>query len=327
MSEFNVRVVKIGPVEKHPNADTLSITYIDGDKELGYPVIFRTGDFEEGQLATYVPVDSIVPDSPEWAFLSGHRRIKARKLRGVFSMGLFTKALPEWIEGQNVQKVLGIEKWEPELDRAEYMNTENESDPGFLPVYTDIEGLRKHKGVFVTGEEVVLTEKVHGSNSRFLFKNNRLWVGSHKNVKKFDERNLWWKLASDYFLQEKLATIPDIAVYGEAYGQVQDLRYGITSGVKLICFDAMYVNTRRYLDYDDFRALISKLDLNTAPELYRGPWTQNLLSLAEGKTTLPNADHVREGFVARPIKERWDHKCGRVILKMIGEGYLLRKSA
>jgi RNA ligase (TIGR02306 family) len=242
-------------------------------------------------------------------------------------MGLFTKAESEWVEGQNVQKELGVEKWEPELDRAEFMNTENEVDPGFLPIYTDIEGLRKHKRVFVTGEEVVLTEKVHGCNSRFLFRNNQLWVGSHKNIKKFDERNLWWKLAADCNLQEKLATIPNIAVYGEAFGQVQDLRYGVASGVKLVCFDAMDTETRRYLDYDDFKDLMNKLQLEIAPELYRGPWSQDLLALAEGKTTIPGADHVREGFVARPIKERWDHKCGRVILKMIGEGYLLRKNA
>ncbi len=327
MSEFNVRVIKIGPTEKHPNADTLSITYVDGDKSLGYPVIFRTGDFVEGQLAVYVPIDSIVPDLPEWSFLGGHRRIKARKLRGVFSMGLLTASKPEWTESQNVQQELGIEKWEPETSNLNILNTENEVDPGFLPVYTDIEGLRKHKTVLVSGEEVIVTEKLHGANSRVLFKNNQLWVGSHKNIKRFDERNLWWKLAAEYGLQEKLATIPDIALYGEAYGQVQDLKYGITAGVKLAIFDAMNVETRRYFDYDDFKALATKLGLPTVPELYRGPWTQDLLSLAEGKTTIPNADHVREGFVVRPITERWDHKCARVILKMIGEGYLLRKTA
>ena len=57
MSEGAVQVVRIGPVRKHPNADTLSVTDIHG----GYPVIFRTGDYHEGDLAVYVPVDSIVP--------------------------------------------------------------------------------------------------------------------------------------------------------------------------------------------------------------------------------------------------------------------------
>ena len=46
MSEFKVEVVKIRKIEKHPNADTLSITNIHG----GYPVVFRTEDFNEGDL-------------------------------------------------------------------------------------------------------------------------------------------------------------------------------------------------------------------------------------------------------------------------------------
>ncbi len=41
MSEFYVRVFRIGKVGKHPRADTLSITQGPG----GYPVCFKTGEF------------------------------------------------------------------------------------------------------------------------------------------------------------------------------------------------------------------------------------------------------------------------------------------
>ena len=58
------------------------------------------------------------------------------------------------------------------------------------------------------------------------------------------------------------------------------------------------------------------------PMLYKGPWNLELIALAEGKTTL--ASHVREGFVVKPTKERWDQHIGRVIFKMIGEGYMLK---
>ena len=93
MSEFHVEVTRVKGVQKHPNADTLSIAEVNG-----YPVIFRTGDFEEDGLAVHVPVDSIVPDTEDWAFLNGSRRIKAKKLRGVFSIGMLAKAKPEWVE-------------------------------------------------------------------------------------------------------------------------------------------------------------------------------------------------------------------------------------
>ena len=64
----------------------------------------------------------------------------------------------------------------------------------------------------------------------------------------------------------------------------------------------------------------------TAPVLYRGPW-QGLDAhrhLAEGRTTIGDG-HVREGFVVKPVVERFDDRIGRVILKLHGEGYLTKK--
>jgi hypothetical protein len=52
-----------------------------------------------------------------------------------------------------------------------------------------------------------------------------------------------------------------------------------------------------------------------------------LAAFAEGKTTMPNADHVREGFVIRPTRYFYSRALqGRAILKLQGEGYLTRKS-
>jgi RNA ligase (TIGR02306 family) len=320
MSEFHVEVARIRSVHKHPNADTLSIAEVNG-----YPVIFRTGDFVEGRLAVHVPIDSIVPDLPEWSFLAGHRRIKAKRLRGVFSMGLLAHTQEGWSEGQNVQAELGIEKWEPGVQGFHATNTDDEPDPGFLPVFTDIEGYRRHKNVLQDGEEVVLTEKIHGANARFLFRDGRLWVGSHKRIKKQDDRNMWWQVSTATGLEDRLRKIPNIAVYGEIYGLVQDLHYGI-AGTQLVLFDALDTIVMKYLDYDAFREVAAEINLPTVPELYRGPWSSSLLELAEGKTVL-GSDHVREGFVVRPVQERWEHSVGRVILKMVGEGYLLRKAA
>lgn len=326
MSEFHVQVVKIDNIEPHFNADSLSISMIHD----GYPVIFRTGDFHLGELAVYIPIDAIVPDGdPRFAFLGTHRRIKAKKLRGVFSMGLLIKSLPEWVEGQNVQVELGITKWEPAEEfnkhRPGYklLSGEDESPPSFLQEYTDIEGLRKYGKIFEEDEEVVLTEKIHGSNARYLYKEGRLWVGSRHRIKKENDEIAWWKAARQYNLSEKLSHFPDIALYGEMYGKVQDLTYGI-EGFALIFFDAKETHTQRYLNYDEFIQLMQKLDLPTVPILYKGPWHKELRSLANGPSAIQGANHMREGFVAKPIKERWDQRIGRVILKLVGEDYLLR---
>lgn len=321
MSDYHCKVVRLANVEKHPNANTLSIADAGG-----YPVIFRTGDYSEGDLAAYIPVDSVVPDTPDWAFLNGARRIKAKRLRGIFSMGMLTKAPDGLNEGDDCMQALGIERYQSKHDIKLGMNTENEVDPGFLPVYTDIESYRRHKNILVPGEEVVITEKVHGANARFLYRDDKEWVGSHHCIKRMHADNIWWKAARNANLWSVLHDIPNIALYGEIFGQVQDLKYG-RAGVDLVFFDALDTKTNKYLDYDDFVKLTDEFALKRVPELYRGPWEQKLLQLAEGPTVIGAGLHTREGIVIRPTKERYERKCGRVILKMVGEGYLLRKNS
>lgn len=325
MSEFHVTVVRIGEITKHPNADSLSCTLVLG----GYPVSFRTADFSEGDLAVYVPVDSVVPnDDKRWQYLVDEKsptrqiRIKAKRLRGIFSMGLLT-ANDGWSEGDDVASTLRITRYDP----PESFSTggENEKDPGFLPVYTDIEGLRRYKTVLVQGEQVVLTEKIHGANGRYLWRDDRLWCGSHTCIKREDDKNMWWAVAKKLDLASKLSCHQNIAVYGEVYGQVQDLKYGLSGTADLILFDALDTVTRKYLDYDEFLALAKDLDLKTVPELYRGPWDDSLISHSEGQTVAGDGLHVREGFVVRPTTERYDLTVGRVVLKMVGEGYHMRK--
>lgn len=317
MSEWQVQVVRLGEVTKHPNADTLSVTHVHG----GYPVIFRTGEFQPGDLAVYVPVDSIVPkDDPRWTFLGEHRRIRAKRLRGTFSMGLLTAAPENVQEGEILHERLHITKYEP-LESL-VMSGENEHCPFFLPIYTDVEGLRKWESVLQLGEQVVITEKIHGANARFVFAQDRLWVGSHRGIKKENAANLWWRIATQYHLAERLVTVPNIVLYGEVYGQVQDLKYGV-NGIALAFFDAMDLTSNRYYDHADFETLLMRLDLPGVPVLYRGPWSLDAHTHAEGQSIL--APHVREGFVVRPVIERFDERIGRVILKLIGQGYHLRK--
>jgi RNA ligase (TIGR02306 family) len=327
VSEFHVETVRLGPIEKHPNADALCITMVHG----GYPVITRLGEYQEGDVAVYVPVDAIVPaDDPRWEFLGSGRRIKAKKLRGVFSMGLLTPADPSWDEGRDVAAELRIERYEPPQageqsePRAKVPCADDEEDPGFLPTYTDIEGLRKWGKVLVEGEEVILAEKIHGENFRAVFSEGRLWVGSRTRIKKRSETSNWWRAAIDAGLDEKLATVPGIAVYGESHGYTGGFPYGTGRKPSLRVFDAMDIATRRYLDADEFYALAEKLGLATAPVLYRGPWSDALRSHADGQSTL-DPSHIREGFVVRPVKERSQfHNLGRVILKLHGEAFLLK---
>jgi RNA ligase (TIGR02306 family) len=336
LSEFHVEAVRIGEVTKHPNADSLSITNVHG----GYPVVFRTGDFQPGDLAVYVPVDAVVPTSdPRFAFLGKHNRIRAARLRGTFSMGLLVKPDPDMREGQNVQEALGITKWEPVDPDAGQPSRPGgslstgpqdcEANPDFFPLYTDLESIRKWNGLLQDGEEVVITEKIHGCNARFLFRDGRLWVGSRRQIKSPGSDNVWNRVAGMYDLEEKLSRIwtQCVALYGEIYGDVQDLKYGTQKGeLTFRVFDAFDTCSGTWWDHRAVVELANHLGLEMAPLLYHGPWSNALLDLAEGQTTL-GGEHTREGIVIRPTTERWQRDLGRVVLKLVGQGYLLRKAA
>jgi len=366
MSEFKVTVVRLGAFTPHPNADTLDTT-----KVFDYQVIAKRGGFKEGELAVYVPVDSVVPDSEEWHWLAPrnldgsarfpvgqvpekYRVIEAKKLRGIFSQGCLAP-LPEkrqfkvthpdidapdgaevdgfrrsggtWVplpfkEGDDVRELMGITKYEPPLPLSTYGECEA-APPWSFPVYTDIEGMRRYPNVIQEGEEVVVTEKIHGANARYAHDGERLWVGSHTQVKKRDAKNVWWQVAVAECLEETLSQAPFHVFFGEVYGQVQDLKYGVKSGCKFRVFDVYDCKAMKYLDHDAAVSLADSCGLEWVPTLYRGPWKPELNELCEGTSTL--AADVREGFVVKPIKERWHQEVGRVILKRHGEGYLLRK--
>jgi RNA ligase (TIGR02306 family) len=323
MSTFKVEVVPIKKIGKHPNADRLFITTI-----FHYPVIFNADNgYKPGDLVAYIPVEAVVPMTPEWAWLGDkpkHHRIKARKIRGIFSMGLLVPAPEGSKPGDDVTEQLGIVKYmPPEPIQA---NSEDEKDPGFIPCYTDIENYRRYNKILADGEDVVIMEKIHGCNGRAVFhsETNRLWVGSRTRIKKEDSKNLWWKAAYKHNLPEKLAKFPDLIFYFEVYGQVQDLKYGAGKGeLFLRCFDVFDLNRRIYLGFEEAQEFIKNAGLESAPTLYEGPWKSELLELADGKSIL--ADNIREGFVVRPREERWSDEIGRVILKVIGQAYLLRK--
>ena len=336
MSEWRVEVVRVGPVEAHPDADRLEITRVHG----GYPCIVAKGQLSEGARAVYLPVDSLVPaDEERWAFLGRGRtptvvdgrpywRIRALRLRGVFSMGVLVGVPADMADaeaGDLVHERLGVLKYEPPEPVS--MGGENERDPGFLPHY-DVEALRRHPDVLIPGEDVVVTEKIHGASGRWAWREGRLWVAQHACFKKAPADGvpptIWWRIAEQYDLAWVMKNHPGLAMYGEVYGQVQDLKYGVQQGgLRLAVFDILDIQQRRWLDFDEAQAVVADMGLPWVPVLHRGPWSPDLARLAEGRSALAN--HVREGMVVRPTKERFDERVGRGQLKLHGEGYLTRK--
>lgn len=119
------RIADIQPIE---GADAIVVATIDGWK-----VVVKKDEFNVGDLAVYLEIDSWVPhelapflskgsDPREYGGVKGER-LRTIKLRGQVSQGLLLslrdpvvyKALlgsNDWYEGQDHTELLGIQKWE-----------------------------------------------------------------------------------------------------------------------------------------------------------------------------------------------------------------------
>jgi RNA ligase (TIGR02306 family) len=369
-STHQIETFVLAALKTHPNADTLSLITI-GDTDYSYAG--KTDDWKErvGQTVAWIPPDSLVDVRlPEFNFLAAeakydensqpdktgcYARIKAKKLRGVVSYGLLVP-----YHGQN----LDIKHYEPPVDVGGAKNQLTGGDvakapSGVFPKY-DVDAFLKYgKKMFVEGEPVFITEKIHGANARYVYKDGVMHCGSRTEWKKEftappnltledlilrigDEarakevyekvvlnhkpkKNMWWEAFSvtpglHLFCQSN----PGYAVYGEVYGQVQKgFHYGVKNGVAFRAFDIL-TPEGRWMDAEEFVNTCEYVGIPYVPILEKNfPFNFDAVSkMCEGNTLVDNAGHIREGVVVSPMKERWDARLGRVKLKIINPAYL-----
>lgn len=308
-----------------------------------YTVCVRKDEWQpkyEGDvmLGAYVPPDSVVPDTPIFAFLKNlppTRRIKVSKLRGVLSQGVLCHA-PEGSQiGDDVSDILGVTRYDPKIigeDEGGESSNVVEPPPNNPPVY-DVETWHRYGSLFEEGEEVVVTEKVHGANSRFCYRGDKMYCGSRQQWKSFHPKSTWWAcLQQNSWIQDYCCSHQDHTLYGEVYGYVQDLQYGCRKGqYKFVVFDVLAEfedKTHRWLtvdECDELRKTNKDLNKNWVPLLYRGPYSnEEVVKYVDGPSTIPGANHIREGVVVKPVKERCDPEIGRVQLKIVSNEYLMR---
>lgn len=225
--------------------------------------------------------------------------------------------------GDDVAEQMGIVHYEPPLHL--FMGGEKEKPPPrFIGSKYDVDSLRRYHRLFVPGEPVFLTEKIHGASSRYTCRDGVMHVGSRTEWKRESESNLWWRaLKATPELRLFCENNQELTVFGEVYGQVQDLKYGMTNQVAFAAFDLARPDGTWY-DAVEGRKILYGGNVPMVPLLASGMDFDFdvVCSMAEGPSTVHGAKHVREGVVVKPITERWDEKIGRVCLKVVGAGYL-----
>lgn len=368
MSTFTVSATRIRAIEPIENADAIELAVI-GD----YRSVVRKGEYKVGDIAIYIPEAAIVPD---WLLEemnlvgklagSGKNRVKAIKLRGCLSQGILypvkvelgpdfdyyivvNNRIVEVSEGQDLQTQLGITKYEPAIPA--YMSGEVYNAGTHLTVSYDIENFKKFPDVLVDGEDVVMTEKIHGTFCGIGILPEEDWNDKHVRGKfvvfskglgaqglcfQDNERNrgnVYFRALEASGIFDKLegaGSVPaPLFILGEVYGQgVQDLAYG-SKEIAFRAFDLVvgYRNHQHYVPATTACNWYNAFEIEAVPELYRGPFSKEvMLQHTNGMETVSgNSTNIREGIVVKSAVERIHPELGRVILKSVSEAYLLRK--
>lgn len=323
MSTHSVNVIQIAEVQPHANAERLEIIPIGG-----WQAVVKKGQFKPGDRAVYVQPDYTVPTArPEFAFLAkdgkDRHRLKAVRLRGVLSYGLLIPVPADVADravGDDVMANLGIERYEPPVVMAGADELPADQCPDIYSSKFDVESLANFPGVIEDGEQVLVTEKIHGANARYLFDGSTLFIGSRTRWLKPDVAHHWKRATdADPRIEAWCRAHPGVVLYGEVYGAVQSLKYGQKPGG--VAFAAFAASDKG--EWIDTPSLIDDDSLPTVPLLYRGSFAPHILALAEQDSSVPGAEpgHMREGIVIVPERERRDDRVGRVALKHISARY------
>ena len=201
---------------------------------------------------------------------------------------------------------------------------------GYMAPRYDVDSFFRYPHILKDGEEVIAHEKVDGSSGRWVYIDDVYYAGSHNEWKQ-EGGNAWWEMYSKYpDLKRFVKDHPGVVVYGEIYGlSVQkDMPYNLTAGdVRLRVFDLWEAGY--YFDHDDAFAAIVEYNIPWAPELYRGPFdAKKLVELGTSFMSKVALDvsstkiWLAEGLVVRPVHERYEYDCGRVILKIVSPEYM-----
>jgi len=323
MSSHRVDVVPV-VLEPHPNADSLSIVRV-----FGWQVVVRTADWNGVTAGAYIQPDSVVPATPEYAFLGERekdRRIRVRKFRGTISQGLLVAAPDGSSIGDDVAETLGVIHYEPPLQGTGTGGEAESAPPMIYASKYDVENLRRYCDLFIPGEPVVATEKIHGANARFVWSasESRMYCGSRGEWKRPSGINLWWQaLERHHGIEAFCRAHSDVVLYGEVFGKVQSLRYGAVPGNDIF-FAAFDVYERgNWWPHDSARDRTAPYGIRWVPEVYRGEFNlAELLALSDGASLWPEANHPREGIVVKPLPDRESEVIGRLQLKIVSDAYL-----
>jgi RNA ligase (TIGR02306 family) len=322
-------------------ADAIECAIVDG----GWPVVVKKGEYQIGDIAIYLEIDSWVPhelapflskgqEPREYNGAKGER-LKTVKLRGQVSQGLLLPIeLTFWRDiGTDLTESLGIQKWEPPIP-AQLQGTMKGNFPHFIPK-TDQERCQNlRKDIFETykDETYEVTLKLDGSSTTIYNMYDDFGVCSRNVDLKETEGNSFWKAARDQNIIEPLRELCkekhcDYALQGELIGEGIQGNPEKIKGQRFYLFDIYSMTDKRYMTPLERYAVLDQLkmlgaDIEHVPIIINHfalteacSTVDELLEFAEGASLNPQTK--REGLVFKSFKSDFTFKA-------IANSYLLK---
>lgn len=313
---------------------------IECARVLGWHVVVKRGEFKVGDNVIYCEIDSILPDKPEFEFLRARKfRIKTIKLKGQISQGicfpvnlLTDKGISVKV-GDDVTETMGIVKYEIPVP-AQLMGKVIGQFPAFL-AKTDETRVQLLQSVLTRnkGAYCYVAEKLDGTSATYFVKDGVFGVCSRNLHLEDTEENVYWQIAKEYKIEEKLRSLnKNIAIQGEIVGvgingnslKLRDKRF--------YAFNLFDIDSFTYNDYAVFILTCEKLQIPVVPIIDQILLTDNIDELVTYATrnSMISKDEMAEGIVIRTINEKLDMQMaqgfgnGRFSFKVINPEYLLK---
>ncbi len=322
----------------HPNADRLELADVGG-----YQVVTEKGLYKNDQIVVFIPEKSLLPPhiaAPFVKYLSGpnNNRVRSVRLRKELSCGIILvddEKYHKYEIDEDFSAELGITKYEPPIPQqlagkvnniSKKLAPEGSLEWNGILTHHDVEQFRLYSHEFVDGEEVIGTEKIHGSQLMAIrTTEGTRGIGSKGLLKRGllleeSDTNTYWIAAKAVGLFELLDEYyPDqeVQAFGEAIPVQKGFHYGFQKP-SVILFDIRIDGQSIQFD-----SIPEKLKALWVPVLYRGPYdVDKLVAASKGVETVSGkSHHIREGIVIRPTVDRKAKKGFRLMLKILNPKY------
>lgn len=332
----------IHSISVHPNSESLAKA-----KVLGWNVVVKKGDFQEGESVVFIFPDVLVDKTnPVFSFMEQRKwKVWQAKFRGEPSAGLVMpiSILKDYIDindsidnyknqiGLDVGSIIKCEKYEKPLDISINGNSAG-SFPSFLIRKTDEDNLRSNPRVIeeFKGKTCIVTQKADGSSGTVIFNNQedveKQFKVCSRNLEVKEGENAFWFVANKYNLREKLTAFnKNLAIQGEVVGpKMNGNRLGL-SALDLYIFNIKDLDTGIYYNHNQIVEFCKQFGLTHVKFVSEFVWDENvtidkLQELADSQV-YPNGAKG-EGIVIRPAEVCWSNILDKELsVKLINQNY------